>query len=250
MSVTRTEVVERARQLVQDSTTGILKDATAQFGDYDRLLDQALRVFDGDVPNNRVVHYTVAAAAFRFVLYGAGAILTGLDAWVDQCSTLFAVWHPYSTTIQGQSPLDENDYRVVREPSLVVLELLTITPSAGVLRLEYQTPHSVAVSDITLSTIPVGKVDALYTITAAMIAQAAAVRAAQNTGNTSIPSDVVDRRTQDQQYRDAARILMDRYKMIVGRRDAKDLGPASTSIDLDVQSTHMYGYLWHSRGSR
>lgn len=250
MSTTRPDVIAAAKDLAQDpSATPLLFDSV----DYDRALEVALRVFDADVPNLRVVHHPVTAAAFRFVLLGPGALpeLVGLDAWSDGRSQMRAVWHPYDTTDRGREPLDPNTWRVVREPGpLVALELLDRTPSAGVLRLELVSPHTVHASDAAQTSVLAADVEALQVLTAATILNLFAARALQNTGSTGLPSDIVDRRSQSDQARARARDLREIYAAMVGRRRAEDVAPASATRDLDVVMTHAFGPLWHPRGAR
>lgn len=247
MSVTRDDVLAIARVLAQESSATPLLHAAS---DYTPAFALALRIFDGDVPNTRVVHHTVTGATFRFVLAGAGAILTGLDAWVQRHSALREVWHPYDTAAQGQTPLDRNTWRVVEEPGLTVLELLEYTPSNGVLRLEFTRPHVVDASNAALSSILPGDVEALQTITAVKLLDLYAIRSIQNTGSTGVPSDVVDRRSPSDQARARAKELFATYQALVGRRSSEDLRAASAIGELDVDTSHPHGFLWHPRGSR
>lgn len=247
MSTTRTVVIAAAKTFAQETASTPLLAGTA---DYDQALAVALRQFNADVPNLRVVHYTVAASAFRFVLAGAGAILSGLDAWKKGRSSMRAVWHPYLTTAQQQTPLDPNDWRVVEEPSLTILELLELTPSSGVLRLEFTTPHVVHVTDTAQTSVLEADVEALELLTAYHVLEMAARRAVQNTGNTGIPTDIVDRRSQSSEYHARAAELLKTYRSIVGQVD--DVGGASATRDLDVRPSFVGygGFLWKPRGTR
>ena len=92
MAATQSEVLDAAKRIAQDSSTSpLLSDHL----DYPRAIEVALLTFDQDVPNVRIVHHTVTAAAFRFILAGSGALagLTGLDAWSRGRSVMQAVWH-------------------------------------------------------------------------------------------------------------------------------------------------------------
>lgn len=116
--ITRAAVLVVAKSLAQDAgSTKALLNAAA---DYQTCLDQALEIFSTDRPNARIRHYTVTASGFRFILAGAGAVLprVGLDAWIVGRSQLQAVYQPYSTAIQNQTPLDANSWRVIREPGV------------------------------------------------------------------------------------------------------------------------------------
>ncbi len=80
---------------------------------------------------------------------------------------------------------------------------------------------------------------------AAMILQMAAVKAAQNTGNTNLPNDVVDRRSQSDVFRSRAKELMDLYKSMVGRvLDGEGAGHSAFG-DLDTYFSDRRGFLWH-----
>src|SRR5436189_5649341 len=97
MSVTRATVRAAAKQLIQDavgSGTGTPLLVTDP-GDYNAAIAQALRMFDGDVPNKRIAHVTLATAAFRFALAGTGAILPPQRPAVPTCTVLGT---PGSTT--------------------------------------------------------------------------------------------------------------------------------------------------------
>lgn len=245
MSTTRDLVILAAKSYAQDSAATPLLSAES---DYDLTLSAALRTFDADVPNLGVVHYTVLAAAFRFVLSGVGAILSGLNVWVDGRSSVLKVWHPYDTMVQGQVPLDPNVWRVVREPSVVILELLDRTPSSGVLRVEVQTPHSVHADNPALSSVLAGDVDALELLTGIKILELAAARCAQNTGVSGFPTDSVDRRTQSDVFAARARDLKKQYDAMVGK--GGNVKAASALAELDVETAHAFGSLWHPKGSR
>lgn len=249
MSTTQKAVIEAAKSLAQDPSNVPL---LAQTQDYTVALNVALKVFDSDVANLRIVHHVVSSATFRFVLSGSGALaeLTGLNAWVDGRSAIQKVWHPYSIAVQAQAPLDPNTYRVIDEPGLIILELLELTPNNGTIRLEFTRPHAVHATDAAQTSVKAGDVEALQTIVAVKILELFAVRALQNTGSTGIPTDVVDRRSQSDQAASRCKQLMETYKALVGRRDKADLAPASSTKDLDVDISHVYGPLWHFKGMR
>lgn len=248
MSTTRPAIIAAARSFAQETATTPI--VAGQSSDYDLALAIALRHFSRDVPNVRIVHYTVTAAAFRFILAGAGAILTGLNAWVGGASAMSAVWHPYSTASQGQAPLDVNDWRVLDEPTISVLELLSIAPTSGTLRLEFVTPHTVNQTDVALTSVLPAHVEALQLRTAVEVLEMAARRAVQNTGNSGLPTDIVDRRSQSAEYHQRAKDLMATYRTLVGIDD--HVGPASATRELDVSPSFagFGGFLWKPRSLR
>lgn len=206
----------------------------------------ALPTLDADRPNERIVHHTVTSSAFRFVLSGSGALagLTGLDAWVPGRSSVRRVWWPYDTATQGQSPLERDEWRVMKEPSLVVLELLTYTPASGVLRIEFVNPHVIDADDEADSSVLAGDVPALTVLVGAQILMLYAARAVQNTGSTGLTSDVVDRRSQASEARSVSKALMERYASMVGRRPASESGPASAIGDMDLEFASPLGPVW------
>lgn len=147
--ISRYSVRTAAKALAQDagpgsSATGV--QLLFRESDYDLVLLQALRLFTKDRPNLRVVDHTIAAAGFRLVLTGTGALssLAGRDAWVLGHSDLRAVYLPWDVTAQAPAPIDENTWRVVQDPGpAAVLELLTRTAAVGdVLRLVFTAPHA------------------------------------------------------------------------------------------------------------
>lgn len=91
---------------------------------------------------------------------------------------------------------------------------------------------------------------ALALLVASLILQLAANKAVQNTGNSGLPNDIVDRRSQSDQYRSRSKELRDVYKQIVGKGDPGDLTPAGAFLDLDVQGAYGRPLLWHPSGSR
>ncbi len=251
MSVIRSTVLAAGKLIAQETSSLPLLAGDP----YDTLLSVALRVFDADVPNVRIVHHTVASAAFRFTLAGAGALaeLTGLDAWTRGKSELAAVWHPYDATIQGQSPLDPNTWRILEEPAAkTVLELLEITPSADVLRLELVNPHTVHASDVASTSVLAGDVEALEVLLASQILLDYAARSLQNTGNTGIPTDIVDRRTPADQARAVAKELFTRYQSMVGNRSDDEVKAAGATRELDIRPSYpSFGdFLWKPRSLR
>lgn len=249
MSITLPALIAKAQVIAQDPvhTVPFLRQA----GDYEQAVTLALLAFDADVPNRRIVHHTLTASAYRFVLSGAGALaeLTGADAWVPGRSSLTRVWCPYSTTTRTQTPLDPQDWRVLDEPSLVLLELAADSPASGLLRLEFTRPH--AVSETAASTsVRDGDVDALALLVACQILEMYAAGAIQNTGSTGFPSDVVNRQTASGEAMRRAADLRTRYKALVGVQPQADLKAAGAVFELDVQPMHGLGTLWWPRSLR
>lgn len=139
--------------------------------DHDTAILQALELYRVDRPNVRVVDQVIAAAGFRQVLAGTGALsgLAGLDAWVDGISQLQAVYAPWDATVQGAEPIDANVWRLVRDPGpKVVLELLDRSVAIGdTVRLVFTGRH-------TLTEAP-NTVDAPSAPTGTLIATAGSV---------------------------------------------------------------------------
>lgn len=252
MARTRTDLRAAAKQLAQDASvtggTG-LKLLLTDPGDYTLAIIQALPILGRDRPNLRVLDYTVLASAFRFGLSGAGAVLPSatLDAWVDGASQLVNVWHPYLVTSQGADPLDPNTWRVVTDPGpKTVLELLAQRAAVGdVIRFEYTSPWVLHEDNEANSSVRAGEWEALSILTASLVLQIAANKMAQNTGNTGLPNDVVDRRSQADVFRSLAKDLRTLYSTLVGHGPAADLTAASGQADLDVLPSHQRGFLWH-----
>lgn len=247
MSITKPNLIRRAQQVAQDPADN-KSNLLRALEDYDACVDQALRIFEADRPNERVVHYTVLASAFRFVLAGTGTILPAapsLDRWIDGGSQLSAVYHPYLTTTQNQTPLDANDWRVVREPGLVLLELLSVSPSSGVLRLEFTRPHVVDATDTTRSSILEADVQTVAVLVAATICEATARRYVQNTGTSAFQNETVDRRTQSDIMAARAKDLMKQYGDLVGLSGGDD-GVAAAAVvrRFDPITSHGRGFLW------
>jgi hypothetical protein len=182
---------------------------------------------------------------------------TGLDAWVIDGSSLDAVWLPYSAgtsptlASQGQTPLDDNEWLVRPEPGpLVLLELTNISTGIGqVLRLEFTTPHVLDENSAAYSSIPFTKIEALQTLTAAVMLRMVANRYLQNSGSTGLPSDIVDRRSQSDQAASRAKDYLALYRDMVGGGDSATTA-ASGFADLDVLTSHNRGSLWHPTNIR
>jgi hypothetical protein len=260
VSFTRATIRTEAQQIAQNSpntgTTGVQLLLTDP-GDYNEAIDQALKILNQDRPNLRVKDHTVVAAGFRFVIQGTGTILpadltTDADAWVAGASYMVDVWHPYDDANQGQEPLDRNEWKTVLAPGdKIQLVLLQVQAAIGdVLRLEYVTPYRIHEDTAASTSIPLGLKDALVALTGSLILDLAANKAIQNTGNTNLPNDVVDRRSQASEFRSAAKRWRDNYNLLVGKGAKEDLKPASGSIDIDVPSSHPSGFLWHSSRER
>ncbi len=85
----------------------------------------------------------------------------------------------------------------------------------------------------------------LVTLAASMVLQLAAVKAVQNTGNTGLPNDVVDRRTQSDQFRSRAKELRDLYAVLAGKGgDKSSLSAVSGWGDMDTEFSDGRGFLW------
>ncbi len=85
-------------------------------------------------------------------------------------------------------------------------------------------------------------------LSASIVLQLAAVKAVQNTGNTGLPNDVVDRRTQSDMFRSRSKELRSMYSEVMGYGEADNVKPASAVKDMDLTTSHGWGYL--SRGRR
>jgi hypothetical protein len=221
--------------------------------EYDLAILQALEIYRIDRPNLRVVDQVLAAAGFRFVLAGSGALagLTGANAWVDGVSQLEAVYAPWNVTVQGQEPLDANIWRVVRDPAAIVLELLDRSLAVGdTVRLVFTARHTLVEAPGSSNTPVDADEDALGVLTASLILELAAVRAAQNTGNTGLPNDIVDRRTQSDVFRSRSMELRDIYNTLVGKGSTANLAGASATRDLDVPARFGLPRLWSPSGVR
>lgn len=179
------------------------------------------------------------------------------DAWVDGASVIDRIWWPYDVTSQGDQPIDNNSYRMRKDPGgVIVLEFVADRPAATqVIRLEFTKPHVVDDDEPDRSTILRGDVVALATLAASFILQLAANKAAQNTGNTSLPNDVVDRRSQSDIYRSRSTELLKIYNMQIGKGlDAADVKGQSGFLDLDVEPSYRFGglggFVWHPSRTR
>lgn len=264
MAITKAGLRAAAQILAQDQVgaaggTGV-QLLTTSTTDYDAVINMALRLFCQDVPNLRVKDVTVAATGFLFTLVGSGAILgtdqaTDSDAWVDGSSAMMDVWLDYSDSDQGGAPIEGNSWRVRNAPSKILLELLGRSAQVGTtMRLEFTAPHFLHESDATKASVKPGTWDALVTLTASQILQIAATRMVQNTGNTGLPNDIVDRRSQSDIMRSRAKELFGIYGQMVGRMMSSDgqagVVPASGFKDLDVTSSMAGGLLWHPTSRR
>jgi hypothetical protein len=77
------------------------------------------------------------------------------------------------------------------------------------------------------------------------------VKAIQNTGNTGLPNDVVDRRNQSDIFRSRSKELRDMYRGMIGTLSGPDgPGPASAWTDLDIPIFQGVGALWHPTSRR
>lgn len=259
MATTRQALKAVAAKLAQDPGDGgasLLSQYTGTTADYESAIDLALVLFQQDRPNLRIVDITVAAAAHKVVLHGTGTVLpvTGLDVWVDGGSYVTKVWHPFDDTEQGAEPMDDNAWRLQRIPGpKTILEVLDRTLAvADVVRLEYITPHTVHDATAASSSPLAADVPALGLLVAVQVLNMAATRMAQNTGNSGLPADIVDRRTQSDIAKSRAWERWQDYCRMVGRNPKGDdgPGPASAFIDLDLTTQHRRGFLWHHQSQR
>lgn len=100
------------------------------------------------------------------------------------------------------------------------------------------------------NTVPEGHAEALAALVGSLILQMAANKAVQNTGNTGLPNDVVDRRSQSDIFSSRAKALREQYNVLVGKTSGADLKGASAIKDLDVDASSGLGFLWHQRRNR
>ncbi len=264
MSTTRPDVRDAAKILAQDPGTSGVALLLSDPDSYDAAIDMALGFFSRDRPNRRVIHQTIATTGWRQVLAGTGVWsgLTGLDAWVDGLSAIDRIVFPWAATSQAQDALDPTTYGIVRDPGgLVILEFLDAAPAAGqVVRLEFTRPHVVDEDTDASTSLKAGDVKAFNVLTGAMVLQIAATKAAQNTGNTGLPNDVVDRRSQSDILRSRAKELLDVYRTMIGAPGAGVSGasgatastvpPASGFKDLDARPFGSFGPMFHTARGR
>jgi hypothetical protein len=92
--------------------------------------------------------------------------------------------------------------------------------------------------------------EALALLTGSLMLTMAANKAVQNTGNTGLPNDVVDRRSQASEFAARAKALREQYNILVGKAATADLKGASAIKDWDVSSGSGLGFLWHQRRNR
>ncbi len=178
------------------------------------------------------------------------------DAWMEGASSIVDLWFPFDATTQGLDPNDQNSYRTRPAPGgLTVLEFLADLPQVGdIIRVEFTKPHQVDETEQESSTIPAGLREAMVALSAAMILQMAANKAVQNTGNTGLPNDVVDRRTQSDIFRSRAKELLTVYNTLVGKATTENIKGASGFLDLDVEPSYRFGglggFMWHDSRNR
>lgn len=168
------------------------------------------------------------------------------DAWVPGQSSLSAIYWPYDDASQAQGTIDQNSYRTRQVPGGDwALEFLFDRPAANdVIRLEYTNPHVLDEQNSpSRTTILEGDTEAIILLSASVILELAAVKAAQNTGNTSLPSDVVDRRSQSDVFRSRSKELLAWYQQLVGKGTSENLKGASAFLDLDTQPVWRFGGL-------
>ena len=139
-----------------------------------------------------------------------------------------------------------------REPAgVVALELLNMYGAANqVLRLEYDSPH--VVNDLAaddpdaINTILPADQIGFALMLAIVICQLAATRAVQNMGTLSLPSDLVDRRTQADMFARRAKDLRTLYEVAVGigAADAPVSG-ASAVAEMRGRPSWPTGFVWN-----
>lgn len=210
--------------------------------------DTGSRLLVGTLAGNVATTFTdnVADGALGATV-PSGNTASSPDAWLDGLSQLRQVWWPY-TGDQGEDPIDDNLWRVNLAPGgKTELELMAYTAAMNdVIRLVYSVPYQLHETDESRATVRAGDLEALVVLAASLILELAAVKAAQNTGNTSLPNDVVDRRSQSDIYRSRSKELRDLYGSLIGRGSSADVSGASGIRDLDVLPSHQRGFLWHS----
>lgn len=220
--------------------------------DFATAITSAIERFGRDKPNTKYVHYTLPATAFRWQIAGSGSI-AAFASWIAGYSYPLGVWLPYLATNQGAAPMDPNLYRVLEEPNGVVyLELLAGTGSAGqVLRVAFAVPHTI---DDVSSTIPAPNEVAFKTLASAYLMRIASRKAAQNTGTTGLPNDIVDRRTQSGDLNARAKDLFAEYAELMGLSTGGSGESGSTSKGAhafkDLDSGLWRGGLWHPATQR
>lgn len=241
----------RAQQLAQDAgpaggTASGVQLLLTYPHDYDEAVTQALRQLTIDAPTQRVVDHTLTSDGWRLPLTGASALATlvGANAFVLGSSALQEVWAPYLATLAA-APLDWASWRTRLDPGdALILELVTALRTGDIVRLVFTAPHTLT---DTVNTVPAATMTAVAVLAASVVLQIAANKAAQNTGTTGLPNDIVDRRTQSDILRSRSKDLREQYNLLMGR-SAKGIGgdtvrASSGFRDLDVPPGP-YGFLW------
>lgn len=108
--------------------------------------------------------------------------------------------------------------------------------------------------------MPTSHEQALVVLTASMLAQAVALRYVQNTGTSSLPSDVVNRSSQADDMARRARELRDTYARILGlpvgsangagAGTGSTVAPAGAVLEFDLETQHDAGFIFKRRRFR
>lgn len=251
--MTKTEVIERVRSLVQSAQTGGVTVLLRDPEDYGLAVDQAIAKLSKDRPLKTILDLAIATAGFRLLL--AGGVSPLIAGWVGGATYITKIWSPFTTTAQGLVPNDANAWMITPGPGgTTYLELLDHTAGVGsIVRVEVAWPYVVGAAAVD-TTIPAGYARAFEVLAAYFALMIAANGAVRNTGNSSLPGDVVDRRSQSGDYAARAKGMLAIYNDLMGLggtgagiagAGGSTVAPASGFKDLDVPSTFPAGFMFH-----
>jgi hypothetical protein len=242
MSFNQNDYVARLQRDLQDVGDFLQPDDVTTF------LRQAVLIYSKDRPLIKIHEITGDGTSFDFAMP---------SDWLENFSSINGdIEYPVDDSIQQQSLLDRNDWKIIRKlvstTTTLYLRFLSIIPAnTKKARFEYMTQHTLSTAT---STVKDGDYEAVISMAASLCYWALASRFAQSSDST-ISADVIDYSRKSDIYTDLAKEKMNTYRTMMGLGEqAKNKTAASVGIvvkDLDMQYPGSIGdYLTHPSSTR
>ena len=203
------------------------------------------------VANTVATHNGTIWSAYGTPSAGILEVMASVPGWRKRGCAIESVEYPAAEIASDEEPqmLEDEDYRLFQTQAGIWLYLPSHSPSSTEkVRLTYSRPYMWVESDDPLLDLDEVYFEALSYLAAAVACQVLAVRYGQNTGSV-MAADVVDRKTQADQYQGFANKFRAQYKALVSQDDKASL-PGQTITDVDYAYEVGSDFLFHRRSRR
>lgn len=233
------DIRARVAARIQDAAKSL--DAAGQTADLDAAISSARAEFEKVRPLI-AVQSVVGTGTHKYSLTDSSPILTG---FVDGLSEIKSIVCPYDSTAQAITPLEDEDWKLVRLAGGLWLWFPDLSPtSSQYMLIEFTKAHTCDKSTLTVLAADYEALADLSACHALLILANAYVQSVDG----SITADAVNRQSKASEYRSMAGAFRKAYEMKMA--SGSPTGAVSIITDTDRADNFGRDYLFHGRRSR